>query len=56
MPEEEIQINDNDYEADEFEKDDLVNMAPPRAPKHSKNSKMSRYTKDVVEKSSAGRQ
>jgi hypothetical protein len=53
--EEDAHGNENDYADDDFEKDDLVNIAPPRAPKHSKNSKMSRYTKDGsgVEKNSA---
>ena len=44
MPEEEggIRENEHDYADDDFEKDDLVNVAAPRAAKHSKaNSKMS---------------
>jgi hypothetical protein len=36
--------DDDNYDND-FEKDDLVNVAPPRAPKQSKNSKMARYEK-----------
>jgi len=44
MPDEDsgMQVNEGDYADDDFEKDDLVNVAAPRAPKHSKAaSKMS---------------
>jgi hypothetical protein len=39
-------VVEGDYADDDFEKDDLVNVAPPRAPKPNKNSKMARYEKE----------